>query len=425
MAQPQTEQVNTSPFSPDAQPAGNRRTRQEFFIPIRKSDLLELLPEYYALEEHDQEQFHQLCVLLDALLRYLHHEQLDSLLNIYDHLDPDYTKLHVSEDTLRNSLTDQFFEELRSLQKRANYVQLNQDEIKSAIEAASQLGLRLQVDFDVFDRLEVYARGHAVETWTRRSWLNLFREVQFEVEVFRRLIIAFRLREHPRLKKTKENIGFVYVKTFKNIPFSDLEVLLPGTTVKMSLMDSSRLILPTVTGVAINLFKAWRTVMLITVFASVYKFIGWLGLLLAIGAYLLKLVFGYLRTHDKYQLSLTKHLYFQNLDNNRGGLYRILNEAEEQEFRETAIAYFTLWRKGGADGLTSRQVDRLCEQLVRDVADADIDFEIDDALEKLSELQIASCDEKQRWKVLEPQVAMQRLDKTWDEIFPYHQPHNS
>lgn len=427
MAQPETEPANTSPFSRDAaQNAPHPRARREFFIPIRKSDLLELLPEYDALDACDQEQFHQLCSLLDALLRHRYHEQLDLLLNIYDHLDPDYSKLHVSEaaDTKRNSLTEPFFAELRSLLKRANYVQLNQEEIENAVEAASQLGVRLQVDFDVFDRLEVYARGHAVEMWTRRSWLSLFRKVEFEVEVFRRLIIAFRLREHPRLKKSKENIGFIYVKTFKNIPYSDLDVLLPGTTVKMSLMDSSRLILPTLSGVAFNLFKAWRTLVLLTVFASVYQFIGWLGLLIAIGAYLVKLVLGYLRTHDKYQLSLTQHLYFQNLDNNRGGLYRILNEAEEQEFRETAIAYFTLWRKGGTAGLTSQQVDEHCEQLIRDLADTDVDFEIDDALEKLSELQIASCDDKQRWTVLEPEAAMQRLDKTWDEIFPYNQPHD-
>jgi len=99
-----------------------------------------------------------------------------------------------------------------------------------------------------------------------------------------------------------------------------------------------------------------------------------------------------------------------------------LNEAQEQEFREMAIAYFALWRNGGNAGLTSEQVDGLCEQLIRDLADADVDFEIDDALEKLNELQIASCDGQQRWTVLKPEAAMQRLDKTWDEIFPYNQP---
>ena len=47
---------------------------------------------------------------------------------------------------------------------------------------------------------------------------------------------------------------------------------------------------------------------------------------------------GYLRTREKHQLSLTRHLYFQNLDNNAGVIYHLLAEAEEQEFREIVLA---------------------------------------------------------------------------------------
>ena len=39
-------------------------------------------------------------------------------------------------------------------------------------------------------------------------------------------------------------------------------------------------------------------------------------------------------TRDKYRLCLTRNLYYQNLDNNAGVLFRILEEAEEQELRQ-------------------------------------------------------------------------------------------
>ena len=41
-----------------------------------------------------------------------------------------------------------------------------------------------------------------------------------------------------------------------------------------------------------------------------------------------------LRGCRQYQLNLTQSLYYQNIDNNAGALFRLLNEAEEQEFRE-------------------------------------------------------------------------------------------
>jgi hypothetical protein len=50
-------------------------------------------------------------------------------------------------------------------------------------------------------------------------------------------------------------------------------------------------------------------------------------------------VLGYLQTKDKYRLVLTRRLYYQNLDNNAGVFFRVLDEAEEQEFREAILAY--------------------------------------------------------------------------------------
>src|SRR5262249_56133848 len=82
------------------------------------------------------------------------------------------------------------------------------------------------------------------------------------------------------------------------------------------------------------------------------------------------------------QLCLTRHLYFQNLDNNAGVIYHLLAEAEEQEFREMILAWWLLWR-GGLAGATAQQLDAAAENWLRKRCSLVVDFEISDALAKL------------------------------------------
>ena len=126
----------------------------------------------------------------------------------------------------------------------------------------------------------------------------------------------------------------VYLKTFKNIPETDLEILLPGSKVRLSMLDRGKILLPT----AMALFKMSRFFVLLGTISlvglAVAKFDDILALLLVTGAiigYFVKSVLSYFRTKQKYQFGLTKSLYLKNLGNNSGVLYRILNEAEEQE----------------------------------------------------------------------------------------------
>jgi hypothetical protein len=138
---------------------------------------------------------------------------------------------------------------------------------------------------------------------------------------------------------------------------------------------------------------------------------------------------GYLRTREKHQLSLTRHLYFQNLDNNAGVIYHLLAEAEEQEFREIVLAYWLLWR-GGQSGATSDQLDSAAEVWLRDRCGLAVDFEISDALAKLQRLGLAhstptrSVSEglQARWRAASIEDALAALDHAWDGCFDYHAP---
>jgi hypothetical protein len=77
----------------------------------------------------------------------------------------------------------------------------------------------------------------------------------------------------------------------------------------------------------------------------------------------------------------------------------MINDAEEQEFREALIAYFLLWQEGGEEGWTKEQLDGRAESWLREVAGIEVDFEDEDSLNKLSRLGLATV-EHHRWQVV-------------------------
>lgn len=44
----------------------------------------------------------------------------------------------------------------------------------------------------------------------------------------------------------------------------------------------------------------------------------------------------------RFMKALTENLYFKNLDNNAGVFHHLIDAAEEEEFKEAALAYFFL-----------------------------------------------------------------------------------
>lgn len=393
---------------------------REQFIPISRGELFDSLPQIKTCSAEDQSRLRDLFRILDALLNHQYHSQFSELRRVYASLDPDNVFV-LGEENLENNKknSDHVFDRLADILERANYRRLKKQDLEDAVDNAGVLGIRLRVDFDLFEDLHIYARGNRTEVWKKRTWWKLFREEEFDVDLYQRLVIAFRLRDDNRLGKDHAS-NVVYIKSFKSIPHSDMHALLPGTSVRMSLIDRGKIILPTLSGLAVSLFKMFRFIMVVSVFATVYKFFSFVGLVIGIGAYIAKGIFTYLQTKDKYLLNLTRHLYFQNLDNNSGVLLRVLNEAEEQDYREMVIAYYVLWMFG-KDGLTGGEIDEIAELNILRKTDLEIDFEVDDALRKLKALQIV-YNKDERWFCASIEKALADLDFRWDSIFSYHWP---
>lgn len=384
--------------------------RGEHFIPLRKADLVELLAERQALSPESEETFRRLCRLVEAALHAGFHDRLELLKEAYASFDPDAdaaprTPLTAEELDARSSAV---FGQFVSLLERANFRRLPQEEIEAAMRSASQWGFKLKIDFSIFQRLDVFARGDVIGKQIVRPWLRPWQTVEMDVPTYQRLAVIFRLKPGARLDESPAQVRPIVLKLFKNIPKADVEILLPGSRVKMSLWDQGRIWVPTVTGFGLVVYKLVGAGAMLTL-ASLWSLAALYSLAAGAIGYGVKTFFSYTTTKDKHQLKLTRSLYFQNLDSNAGVLFRLLDEAEEQEFRETILAWWVLWRHGH-DGWTPRQIDRAVERFLRRALDLGVDFEIHDALEKLRRLRLVEAVGSGRWKAVELATAVADLE---------------
>jgi hypothetical protein len=416
VADPPTDEAAHPELMPEAAKGAAESATLEHFIPLRKAELIDRLCQQTVLSPADCDGFRRLCQLLDATLHFEYHAHLEDLKTAYASFDPDADtqSLAVLTEDQRQSRLDLLFDRFTWLLERANFCQLSRADLDKALATASHHGLSLEVDFDVFDRLEIYCRGEVTGTQQRRNWKRFYRAEQVEVPVYQRLVIIFRLRAGRVSRKL--DTQDVFIKLFKDIPKMDLEMLLPGTRVKMSLVDRIKILMPTVSGLAVSAFKAFKGALLAAA-AGIYGILALLGVTLGYGV---KSFFGYLQTKQKYQLNLTESLYYQNLDNNAGVLCRLLDEAEEQENREAVLAWFFLWRHGGARGNTADALDRQIEQFLGEALGRPIDFEVDDALSKLLRLGLARQGTDGRYSAVSLADALENLDRAWDNYFCYN-----
>src|SRR5262249_11371364 len=198
-------------------------------------------------------------------------------------------------------------------------------------------------------------------------------------------VMIMKLRKHPRLG-SRVDTEKVYLQIFKNMPKLDINMVMPGARVRMTKIDRSKVGLPMLSGLAMALynivsdFAHWllRTI-------AQPDMIIWA---LATGAisYGTRSYFSYLTTRQRYNLNLTQILYFQNLDTNAGVLFRLLDEAQEQEGREVLLTYYCLWRHAGTEGLAGPALLEMIERLLREWANLSRDVYITAALAGLKKL---------------------------------------
>lgn len=403
-------------------------TDREHYIPLRKSDLVTLLCKDAKLAADERDGFGRFCTLVGAVWHFEYLETLEHLKDEYAPFDPDRVTKEI--DPLpadkRPAKMDQLFDKFVGLMAKANFKRLSRKDIESAIDGgSSDWGVNMHVDWDVFERLEVFARGDTKGKRIKRHPILFWRTEEKTVDIYQRLILLVKLRQHKRLPESIDTDD-VFLKMFKDIPKVDLEMVLPGTSLQMPLFQKWKMGGSLIGTLGYGLYtvfeQLWLGLKALLGFtftaASTAAGVLW-GPFALLGGYAYKQYYSYTVTKQTYSKMLTESLYFQNLDNNGGVLTTVLDEAEEQECRETILAYYYLWKCAPAEGWAQDQLDDYVEMELEGKLGMKIDFEVDDALAKLEKLGIVTKS-GDKYRAVPLARALERLDHRWDNYFQYN-----
>eukprot|EP01094_Clydonella_sp_ATCC50884_P023024 TRINITY_DN5413_c0_g2_i1.p1 TRINITY_DN5413_c0_g2~~TRINITY_DN5413_c0_g2_i1.p1 ORF type:complete len:336 (-),score=157.67 TRINITY_DN5413_c0_g2_i1:31-954(-) len=194
-----------------------------------------------------------------------------------------------------------------------------------------------------------------------------------------RIIILYRTTNKD--ERAANKVSPIYVKQFKHIPMADLDVVFPDKKVSMTTLDLIILSVGVLLGVYLILSELYTLL-----FAAPKEGAedegpwGFLAVLMSVGVLISKSVVSYQTSKERYHSLVTSSLYEKNMDSDRGVFFYLINSLEEQEFMETLLGYYTLFTHGG---MTEGQLDRTCEELLKERFAAEVDFEVGDSLDKL------------------------------------------
>lgn len=413
----------------------------EPFIPLSREELVEQLLQY-ASDNKQRVETKLDAAFLDSLQQFFKRYRLVSRakLNQQYSLIDDYLWFSPDRDTLIQQLPQE--SEFREKQERviaqvdevlekANFTDLSEQQLNQSLAKISPDGVSVSVDFSAYEEIKVYYRGVATRRASKRLWSSLWlKKVPIEVQVYRRLFLLLKpksLDSHFDLQEMGDAISdkerkkllkqlnlrpevldghTIMVKLFKDIPQSDLEMLFPNTKIRMKLWDKVRLGLTggggTIGGISATAGKLATTMDPIAIVMALGGFAGILWRQIA-------KVFS---QRTKYMARLSKHLYYYNMDNNRGALSHVLKLAEAEQNKEAFLAYFflNLYGSMSMQGLDKRIEDYLAEQF--DIA---INYQVEEPLNQLMAMGLVSEQEGQ-FNAIAPQQGAEQLAKIWAGI---------
>lgn len=391
------------------------------------------------LDEAGQAGLSQLARMLGAIFHYEYFEELDRLREAYFHFDPEVDPQACGPakdlEAAYRSLSEEFVRVLTE----ANFIEISHEEIARAFAERARVRVKIKAPVEDYRDVRMFRRGHHTETVHVPVWFGL-RQRPLEVVVYDDVVLmvatkpgdttpadARKALAGARHGGQKIRSGAVLFKYFRHIARADLKALFPNVRVVMSLYDHLALAVPAVVGGVPILIKLASTMTVLFLVAGFYlgiigtirdndveQALAALSGLFALGAFMLRQWGNFHRQSLIHQKQLTDNIYYRNVNNNSGIFTYIIGEAEEQDWKEALLAYYSLLTATAP--LTREALDARIEEMLMCVFGVSADFEIDEALARLKSLDLLD-ETGDRFSVLPLPAALARLDKEWKELF--------
>ena len=409
--------------------------RREKFLPLTRFALMDRLTRPNLWPEGQAGEVRRFFQRLDYLRQQTYVARKLAIFQAYEPFSPDSDLLvtRVFSPEERSSMQSRLVAEARSLLEQANFDRIDHSDRAAIMTKGSHYGLDLSVDLDEFEELLIYYRGSKsrVETRRNRKRLYLFKE-EFEVPIFQRLCILFKMKSadvrvkeimrdqrcdraqaEKLVKRARSSLpeqvksDNIYLKLFKNIPRTDIEMVFPNTQIKFRLFDKLKLGASAGGGIGAGAFGAASKLAIAT------NPLAMVGAVAALGGVAVRQGMNFINQKNKYMVTMAQNLYFHAMAGNRGAITLIADDASEQDIKEEMLLYAVL-AKTQANISDLAQVDEAIEQYMHNTYGFAADFEIEDALSRLVAAGIVSQWADGTLVTLTPAAASDQVDKLWD-----------
>ena len=404
-------------------------TTRDYFIPFTRDQITKMLLDNGELNNDEVSKFEQFCLLLKSIYHFEFHTDLEHLKSSYRIFNPD---VNHAPNELENSNTSKIEADLTNVLRQTltegNFEKVSQEDLNAAMEEEGIFPVSCQIDFDCFDYYEIYYQGTRTSKGEIETW-NPFKKKEVEFKLYDRIVFFFKVKNeeffHSNKKNTKPGTpGKIYIKFFRNIPESDLEMIFPNPKPEMKFIHKMQIFLPLLAGFGVLIQK--------TIIGPYYDagsnpleggtLYGLIALLVVLGGYVLRTFLGYKNVVQSFLGEIAKSLYFKDKGNNQGVFTMLIDSAEEQECKEAMMAYYFLLNSNKK--MSEETLDNVIEEWMEIKHKIKIDFEVDDAIKKLEKMDLVSCDTNGILTVLNLDEALSHMDYIWDNYFEYNKPEN-
>jgi len=402
-------------------------TTRDYFIPFTRDQITKMLLDEEKLNNDEVSKFEQFCLLLKSIYHFEFHTKLERLKSSYRIFSPD---VNLAPNELENSNTSKIEADLTNMLRQTlidgNFEKVSKENLNVAMEKEGIFPVSCQIDFDCFDYYEIYYQGSSTAKEEIKTW-NPFKKKEVEFNLYDRIVFFFKVKNedffHSDKKNTKPGIpGKIYIKFFRNIPESDLEMIFPNPKPEMKFIHKMQIFLPLLAGFGVLIQK--------TIIEPNFNSgsnplqeglsIGLVVFLIVLGGYVLRTFLGYKNVVQSFLGEIAKSLYFKDKGNNQGVFTMLIDNAEEQECKEAMMAYYFLLSSNKK--MSEETLDNVIEEWMEKKHKTKIDFEVDDALKKLEKMDLMSRDTNGILTVLNLNEALSHMDYIWDNYFDYNQP---
>ena len=439
----------------DAEPS-TPETR-EAFIPYLRDDLIAMCLNDGRLSETQSKSFQDLCEILTAHLHFEFLSYSEAVKKHYGPFDPDRDTIPMEKDVDLDHREEELIKLFRSAAERANYFEIDKEQIEKCFDAVTLIDLKTTVDLDDFDRILCFARGDIYKTATVKKW---FKSKTVDVDILQRVLLLFKFKgaEYFESSKEKQKVrkessfepGMIYTYFYKDVPKYDLELLFPNVKVGMNMKQKLMFAIPAIggsIGILVKVIPQLLILIGVVLFLiggpswlesiglredTVSKFmpvmVALMGVVIALGGIAIKQWGGYRKKRIQLLKDVSEQLFFRNLATNRAVFHRVIDSAEEEEVKEMLLVYYHLISSPD-EQLTRESLDAKIEKWMEERFGSVIDFDIDGPLGNLTKLRgpdrsgnevaLVEINEDGILSTVPLEDAKHVVDHLWDHHFDY------